>query len=185
MNAIDYFDISHELFAADHAIKDYDESHISGYAESKTQTATAFGGSLRVNRTYGMAATLYTINDNNYIKLRDMAAMLGMFGWDLSVGYDGENGTITITDGEKYSLDGSELAGMPPEKTTSAVLPALQVSYNGSNIFIMAYSIGGSTYFRLRDLVALFGFTTRFDGRTQTIFIDSAAYYHTPGGEYW
>jgi hypothetical protein len=167
-----YFDVSPALFAADHALQSYSESAVNTYADQMARDATPFSGNVAVNRVFGLSADLYTIDGANYMKLRDAAAMLSGVNAGVSIDWDGAAGTIAIREGRPYRFVGGELSGADMKNPAAATLPAIQVSLNGEKLFLKAYTIDGSTYFKLRDLGALLGFGVAYDGQTQTIHID-------------
>ena len=167
-----YFDISPMLFAADHSIKRYSETAVDSYISSQKRTATAFSGKVVVNGVFVLPATLYTINGSNYVKIRDIAAMLSGVGENLGVDYDGAKATIGITSGAKYHFQGTELSGALTKSSATATLPAIKICLDGKMLFLSAYSINGSTYFKLRELGELFAFGVGYDGNTKTIHLD-------------
>jgi len=167
-----YFDISPTLFAADHAIKNYNESPIDSYINSQKRTATAFTGKVKINGVFILPATLYTIDGSNYVKIRDIAAMLSGVDEDLGIDYNSATGTIVMTSALDYRFLGTELSGLPSNKSTTAMLPAVRVCLDGKMLYLSAYTIGDSTYFKLRDLGELFDFGVDYDGKTNTILID-------------
>jgi len=175
-----YFDITPAFFAADHAIQDYSEAAIDRYIEEQARTATAFTGRIRVNRVFGLDATLYSIEGANYIKLRDAAAMLSGMGYPVELGWEESSSTVTLTRGKPYSFVGGELAGRATIATAAATLPVVQVELDGGKLFLPAYAINGATYFRLRDIGDLFGFGVGYESETRTILIDLFA---LPAGE--
>ena len=167
-----YFDITPAFFAADHVIQDYSEAAIDRFIEERARTATAYTGRIRVNRVFGLDATLYSIEGANYIKLRDAAAMLSGMGYPVELGWIEESSTVTLTRGKAYSFVGGELAGRAAIATAKATLPIVQVELDGEKLFLPAYAINGATYFRLRDIGDLFGFGVGYESETRTILID-------------
>ena len=167
-----YFDISPTLFAADHSIKNYSESSINSYASSQKRPAKAFLGKVEVNSAFYLPAMLYTIDGSNYVKLRDIAAMLSNFGENLGVDYEGATSTIIITSETKYRIQGTELSGIPAKSSANATLPELKICYDGKMLYLRAYTIEGSTYFRLRELGELFNFDVDYDEDTKMINVN-------------
>ena len=50
---------------------------------------------------------------------------------------------------------------------------------DGEIIELLAYKIGGNNYFKLRDIGKVFDFAVTWDGKTQTIGIDTSLGYDT------
>ena len=61
----------------------------------------------------------YNIDGSNYFKLRDLAKLMNGTTSQFSVGYDDATKTVTITTGEAYTPDGSELI-VGADKSASA-----------------------------------------------------------------
>ena len=95
--------------------------------------------------------TVYKINDSNYFKIRDVAAMLNGTEKQFSVGYDGTKNAVTATTGESYDRQSGDLEG--PAKGGRSADPSNDAIYvNGEKITAEVYKINGSNYFKLRDL---------------------------------
>lgn len=115
---------------------------------------------------------IYNINGANYFKLRDMAALMNGTGSQFSVDYDGTRNTVVIKTGEEYSLIGGELA-VGKDRSASAVKSSQNVEINGAKVNMNAYNIGGSNFFKLRDLGTALGFNVDYDGSTGTMLVTS------------
>ncbi len=112
------------------------------------KTANPTNDKLTVN---GVLAdpTVYKIGGSNYFKIRDVAAVLNGTGKQFAVGYSG--GKVTVTSGQPYDATGKELAGAPSEsKTASRSNDSIVI--DGTEASLTVYKIGGSNYFKLRDL---------------------------------
>lgn len=94
--------------------------------------------------------TVFKINDNNYFKLRDVAALLNASAKQFSVGY--ENGLVTITTGTGYAKLTGDLQGPASGGAREALPSDDAISVNGQKVTLTAYKIDGSNYFKLRDL---------------------------------
>ncbi len=93
--------------------------------------------------------TVYKIGGSNYFKIRDVAAVLNGTGKQFAVGYSG--GKVTVTSGQPYEATGKELAGAPAAaKEASPSNDAIVI--DGVETSLTVYKIGGSNYFKLRDL---------------------------------
>ena len=166
-----YFDVSPMLFATTHAIKNYSESDIDVFVRNSTRTATPSAGRVRINNAIDLQMGLYNIGGNNYIRLRDAAAMLNRFDYGVAIGWSGSERSITIDTGAQYSGAGSAISSSSSSRPVQAVFPAVHVYLNGEKVFMPAYSINGSTYFRLRDIARLLNFGVGYDSGTQTVLI--------------
>ncbi len=113
-----------------------------------TKTASPTNDKLAVNGAE-QTPTVYKIGGSNYFKIRDIAAMLNGTEKQFAVGYAG--GKVTVTSGQPYEATGKELAGAPSGGKTAS--PSNDtVIINGTETGVTVYKIGGSNYFKLRDL---------------------------------
>lgn len=123
----------------------------------------------------------YEINDNNYFKLRDVAAILSGTAAQFEVSWDEATQTITLTDDKAYTTVGGEMGSIPAasqvaEESTAAVYrDGTQVHYTG-------YNINDNNYYKLRDIAADFDFGVTWDNDTQSVLITTTEGY-TPEGE--
>ena len=95
---------------------------------------------------------MYKIGDSNYFKIRDVAALLNGTEKQFSVGYDGEKNAVTATPGQGYDKLDTDLAWAPSGGSQDAELSNDAIYVNGEKITAEVYKIGGSNYFKLRDL---------------------------------
>ena len=111
----------------------------------------------------------YNIDGSNYFKLRDLAYLLGGTGSRFSVDYDGEKDAVVIRTGSSYEANGTELDVSGGDRSGTAVAGSQTLIVDGTERGgIPAYNIGGSNYFRLRDLGELLGFGVRFSAADDT-----------------
>ena len=96
--------------------------------------------------------TVYKINGSNYFKIRDVAALLNGTEKQFAVGYDGGKNAVTATTGQGYAKQAGDLAGAPSGGSQSAEASNDAIYVNGEKITAEVYKIGGSNYFKLRDL---------------------------------
>lgn len=118
----------------------------------------------------------YTINGNNYFKLRDVAYMLNHTAARFETEWDAATGSILLTKGKMYTPVGGEMSG----KGTGDATPtpsASKIYLDGKEVQMSAYTIGGSNYFKLRDIAAAIGFGLTWDGPSNTILIDTTTGY--------
>ncbi|MEG1577381.1 MAG: WG repeat-containing protein [Oscillospiraceae bacterium] len=91
-------------------------------AAGGAQTATRSGSTIYVDGL-GRSLTAYTINGNNYFKLRDVMRV-----FDIAVGYDNATKTATLDTNQGYQRTDGEKAGMIPAPTEVEAPPAAHVS---------------------------------------------------------
>ncbi len=114
-------------------------------------TAAPTNDKLEVNGT-AADPTVYKINGSNYFKIRDVAALLNGTEKQFAVGYDGGKNAVTATTGQGYAKQAGDLAGAPSGGSQSAEASNDAIYVNGEKITAEVYKIGGSNYFKLRDL---------------------------------
>lgn len=124
-----------------------------------------------------VAFQAYTIDGNNYFKLRDLAQALNQTAKQFQVGYDSTNKAITLTSGIGYTAVGGELTASGSTGNMTATLSASEVYLGGAKINLTAYMIDGNNYFKLRDVAEALNFGVTWDSTTSTIGIDTAAEY--------
>lgn len=141
----------------------------------KTATAKPTSAKVLVNGTE-TSFDAYSINGNNYFKLRDIAHVLSGTERQFEVAWDSAKSAINLTPNQPYTNVGGEMtAGNAKQQT--AKLSTDTVYLNGKQIKLTAYTIGGNNYFKLRDLGDTFDFSVTWDGVAQTIAIDTSAGY--------
>lgn len=140
-------------------------------------TATASPSSAKV-QINGKQVTFdaYSINDNNYFKLRDIAKVLSGTKKQFEVTWNGATKSIELKPNTAYTAVGGELATGKAVKQT-AKLSADTVYMNGNVASLTAYTINGNNYFKLRDLGKLLDFGVDWDGTAKCISIDSSTSY--------
>ncbi|MDR3148748.1 MAG: hypothetical protein LBT88_01840 [Oscillospiraceae bacterium] len=112
----------------------------------------------------------FTINNENYFKLRDIALLVNSF----DVTYDSEKSAISIISDVPYTPNGTESTAKPSGYTTIA--PSTDKVYIGETALdLTAYKIDGANYFRLKDLGAALGFSVGFDADTKTVLITTVS----------
>lgn len=119
----------------------------------------------------------YTINSNNYFKLRDLAQALNGTAKQFEVGWDGANNAISLTTGKTYTPVGGELTKSGTSGAQSAIFSTSAVYIDGVKADITAYTIGGFNYFKLRDIAGKIDFGVGWNGSVNTITIDTTVSY--------
>ncbi|PAD74117.1 copper amine oxidase N-terminal domain-containing protein [Paenibacillus campinasensis] len=115
----------------------------------------------------------YTIDGNNYFKLRDIAYILSGTTKQFDVTWDGGKNAISLLSGRPYTVIGGEMAMSTGGKTKSAILSTSKVYLDNKEITLAAYIIDGNNYFKLRDLGSTFDFYVEWDGKKNSIEIES------------
>lgn len=105
--------------------------------------------------------TSYLIDDTNYIKLRDFAAILD--GTQAEFAIDFANNKITITKNSQYNFIGSELSG----KADVAVKQAKKSTGILENF--TSYNIENNNYISIRELCDAFGVQIAYDVNTNSV----------------
>ena len=123
-----------------------------------------------------IAFDAYNIGGNNYFKLRDLAYVLNGTKKQFEIGWDGAKNAVTLTSGKPYTPDGSEMKGKGAGNQNATPTTA-RVYLDGAEIFLTAYNIGGSNYFKLRDIGQTLNFGVDWDAKTNTIIIDTGKVY--------
>ena len=125
------------------------------------KTANPTNDKLSVNGNQTEQATIYKIGGSNYFKLRDVAALLSGTSAQFNVGYDDASKTVILTTGQGYKAKKSDLKGAAKAaKQTQAGRDTILI--DGVEKELKAYKIGGSNYFKLRDLGKALGFTVSY-----------------------
>jgi len=143
----------------------------SATSTTATLTATPTSSTVLVNGE-SKSFDAYTINQNNYFKLRDLAFVLSGTEAQFEVSWDGANNAITLTSGQPYTVVGGEMA-LSGAGAQTAALTTSTVYVDGAAVSVTAYTIGGYNYFKLRDIGGAIGFGIGWDGASNTITIDT------------
>ncbi len=142
-------------------------------AQDKGITATPTNSKVLVNGT-AIEFDAYTINGNNYFKLRDVAQVVSGSAKQFDVTWDGGKNAINLISGQAYATAGGALekgdgTAKKAEANTSAIYK------DGAAVTLAAYTINGNNFFKLRDLGEAFGFDVAWDSANNAITIDTAA----------
>lgn len=153
----------------------YNSSTTQPQQPAKPATADPTNDKLTVN---GSAAdpTVYKIDGNNYFKIRDVAALLNGTEKQFTVGYDNTTKSATATTGQPYTKQGGDLSGAATGGNQSATPSNDAIYVDGQKIDAQVYKIGGSNYFKLRDLGKALNFCVGWS-REQGMFIDTTKPY--------
>jgi len=118
----------------------------------------------------------YTINGNNYFKLRDVAKVVSGSDKQFEVTWDGEKKAINLLSKKAYTKVGGELE-KGDGKAKDAANCTATILKDGKSVSLKAYTINGNNYFKLRDLGESFDFDVSWDGKENSIVIDTTKSY--------
>ncbi|MPM31549.1 hypothetical protein SDC9_78104 [bioreactor metagenome] len=149
-------------------------------ATTQTVTATPTASKVLVNGS-SVSFDAYTVNGNNYFKLRDLAKVLSGTGKQFNVSWDSASKVINLVSGSAYTAVGGELAA-GDGLAKSAVLNSSAIYKDGVQVSLTAYTINGNNYFKLRDIGQAFDFGVTWDGSANTIKIDTSTGYTAESG---
>jgi len=119
----------------------------------------------------------YTIQGNNYFKLRDLAYVLKASNKPFEVIWDSKEASIKMWAMTPYTPVGGEL------KAKTIVSPVMyKLNYptmllDGKKIELKAYNIGNNNYFKLRDIGKLFDFGVVWNSGKSQIDINTMEKY--------
>jgi len=115
----------------------------------------------------------YAIKDSNYFKLRDLAMVVNGTTKSFSIGLDSARNAIELTTGKAYSPVGGELTGSDKPAVKQATVTTSTLYVNGKEVSVTAYNIGGSNYFKLRDIAAAIDFAVTWDANLNKVGINT------------
>ncbi|MCR8642865.1 copper amine oxidase N-terminal domain-containing protein [Paenibacillus sp. N1-5-1-14] len=124
-----------------------------------------------------VAFEAYQIGDSNYFKLRDLAKVVNGTGKQFEVKWDGEKNAITLTGGQSYTADGSELKVSANPTQQIATYTTAKVYVNGKEVAFEAFQINNNNYFKLRDIGKALDFGVAWDEAAKSIGINTAVGY--------
>ena len=114
----------------------------------------------------------YTINDNNYFKLRDVASAVNGSAKQFNVTWDAVNKLAALVPGQAYTPVGGEMAaGTAGSKL--AALSSDKLMLGGKEIGLTTYKIDGSNYVMLRDIGRALNFNVSWDAVNKAILVNT------------
>ncbi len=125
-----------------------------------------------------VAFEAYTINGNNYFKLRDLAMALSGSQAQFDVTWDGSKNAVNLLSNHPYSVVGGELSVSGSQATQTAYRATADIHRDDTLMAgLTVYTIGGNNYFMLRNLGDVMGFSVDWDGAANAIKIDTTIRY--------
>lgn len=140
-----------------------------------TSNATPTASKVLVNGT-STAFDAYKIGDSNYFKLRDIANVVSGTDKNFEVDWDGDKNAINLLSDKAYTVVGGEMA-TGDGSAKNADLSTSSIYVDGEKVSLMAYTINGNNYFKLRDVCKVFDIGVTWDNATSTIGIDTSIGY--------
>ena len=119
----------------------------------------------------------YTINGNNYFKLRDLATVVDGTNKQFEVSWDSLKNAINLVSNNKYTAVGGEMQKSANLEKQNAVLSTSKIYIDNKETALTAYTINNNNYFKLRDIAKMFDIGVTWDGPTSTIGIDTSSSY--------
>ncbi|MCH5186493.1 MAG: hypothetical protein J1F64_10300 [Oscillospiraceae bacterium] len=108
--------------------------------------------------------TVYNISGNNYIKLRDIAAMTDGTGDSFNVVPDIVNGILWIDTKTPYTFVGGELNAQADVKGVLNPVNMSSFRVDGIEYAPKGYNIRNNNYYKLRDIGEIIGFDVDWNG---------------------
>jgi len=155
------------------AVEDKNESE--GAIEDTVYTANPSNTKFELNGN-PVSLEAYLIGNNNYVKLRDIAMAVNGTSKQFNVTWDQEKKAINMFSNTPYTPVGGEMAaGDGTSKTAEANVA--KIYKDNEEITLVAYTIDGYNYFKLRDIAKVFDIGITWDGETLTAGIDTESSY--------
>lgn len=116
----------------------------------------------------------YLINERNYVKLRDMAALLNGTGSQFNVDWDEATGNVIVMTGSPYQKLAGDLSPLTGGKITGQK-GNINLLLNGQAKQIETVLINENNYLQLRQLGSLIGLGVDWDEATGAILLASGS----------
>ena len=145
----------------------------TAFAESKTVDAVKNTKKITLDGEEVMVGA-YDVEGYNYLKLRDVAAILNTKKCQFNVGFDGPTKLITVELAKAYEKVEGDLAEIKDEKA-KAIVSVKKILVNGEEKEIKTALINEYNYMQLRDLASLVGLDVKYDAKNKVIMLKSDA----------
>ncbi|MDF2939144.1 MAG: copper amine oxidase-like protein [Paenibacillaceae bacterium] len=120
-----------------------------------------------------VAFEAYNIDGNNYFKLRDLAKAVNGSEKQFEVGFDAAKNAISLKSEAAYTSVGGELAASGATGEQQAAPSSSKLMLDDEALELGAYNINGNNYFKLRDIAKVFNIGVTWDGKLNTVGIDT------------
>ena len=122
----------------------------------------------------GVVCEKYNIDGSNYFKLRDLAQLLNGTGSQFDVGWDAGAGVVSITTNSPYTTPNGHELEVGADNSASAQPSTQTIMIDGVvRTDLTVYNIGGSNFFKLREMGDALGFDVDYDAGTDTAVVKS------------
>ena len=145
----------------------------TAFAESKTVDAVKNTKKVTLDGEEVMVGA-YDVEGYNYLKLRDIAAILNGKKCQFSVGYDEPTKLISVELAKAYEKVEGDLAEIKDEKA-KAIIRVIKILVNGEEKEVKTALINENNYMQLRDLGSLVGLGVKYDKVNKVIMLKSDA----------
>ena len=145
----------------------------TAFAESKTVDAVKNTKKITLDGEEVMVGA-YDVEGYNYLKLRDVAAILNTKKCQFNVGFDKPTKLITVELAKGYEKVEGDLAEIKDEKA-KAIVSVKKILVNGEEKEIKTALINEYNYMQLRDLGSLVGLDVKYDTKNKVIMLKSDA----------
>ena len=145
----------------------------TAFAESKTVDAVKNTKKVTLDGEEVMVGA-YDVEGYNYLKLRDIAAILNGKKCQFSVGYDEPTKLISVELTKAYEKVEGDLAEIKDEKA-KAIVSVKKILVNGEEKEVKTALINEYNYMQLRDLGSLVGLGVDYDKANKVIMLKSDA----------
>ena len=119
------------------------------------------------------ATEIYNIDNTNYFKLRDLAALLNGTPYQFNVDFNSATNTIVVRTRTPYTTANGYELQTGVDNSSKAVVSAQSLEIDGVRVNLTAFNIGGTNFFGLRALEPYIGYTVGYDSATNTATITS------------
>lgn len=146
------------------------EQPVSALLQQKA-TASPATAQISVNGT-PVTLPAYNIDGSNYVRVRDVAVLLRDLPGGYDVQWNAAMNRVELTSMASYTPLGTESAPLPAGNRTvySIIEPT---AADGMQHMVAAYNIDGNTFYKLRSLGSLCGFTVDWDDASQTVLVNA------------
>ncbi len=145
----------------------------TAFAESKTVEAVKNTKKVTLDGEEVMVGA-YDVEGYNYLKLRDIAAILNGKKCQFDVGYDKPTKLITVELAKGYEKVEGDLVEIKDEKA-KAIVSVKKILVNGEEKEVKTALINENNYMQLRDLGSLVGLNVGYDNVNKVIMLKSDA----------
>lgn len=114
----------------------------------------------------------YNIAGSNYLKLRDVAAIMSGKKKQFNIDYNAERKLIVVETGKPYTKLESDLKPIK-EASAKAILSEKEIILNGEDEDIDTAFINETNYVKLRDIAKIANFYVGYDEASQTVILKS------------